>query len=95
MSALLETPATATRTIPSLVGAGDKELATRTLHGSAPERESCSIIIVSDAEQRTAHPVELGTSILAKPNRESRGSDESLGTLDATQVVKWPSVPVN
>ena len=35
---LLETPATATRTIPSLIGAGGKELATRTLHGS-PERE--------------------------------------------------------
>ena len=32
--ALLETPATLTRTVPGLVGAGDEELATRTLRGS-------------------------------------------------------------
>jgi hypothetical protein len=77
VSALLETPATATRTIPSLVGAGDKELATRTLHGS-PEREILQHHHRERCQQRTAHPIELGTSVLAKPNRESRGSDESL-----------------
>jgi hypothetical protein len=35
MFALLETPAALVRTVLGLVGAGDEELTTRTLHGSA------------------------------------------------------------